>query len=218
MMDLGAQLEHLDGLLLSTVRTAFPDLLTDEEKATTHAYLVLSHAVLEEHLEAAFETHYDRLAGWLVADMVPLESARLAYAVREWLPKELEVSYKKRSLRGLVTAARTHFVSKIKDNHGIKPENVEGLARLVGLDWKAFERSLDTQLEDLRTLGKKRGEAGHLSPYTDKAVTLTRQDYPENVREWVHGGRDAVSDIVAYLDALVINIQPISLIADWDGN
>lgn len=217
-MDLIAQLEHLDELLLSTVTTTFPDPLTDEDKASTHAYVVLCHAVLEEHLEAAFEAHFDRLRGWLVADMVPLEVARLAFAVSEWLPDDLAVTYRKRSLCGLVGAARKPFVRQVGSNHGIKPENVEGLAKLIGMDWKKFEASLNQELEDLRTLGSKRGEAGHLSPYTEKAVNLTRQDYPENVREWVNGGRDAVLAIVRYMDELVRSQQPLSLIGDWDGN
>lgn len=217
-MELAAQLEHLDRVLLSTVTTAFPDELTDEDKAATHAYLVLAHAVLEEHLEAAFDRHYDRLSGWPVSDLIPLEAARLAFAVRDWLPKELEVSYKKRSLRGLVGAAKACFSGHIRDNHGIKPDNVSSMCRLVGLDWKDFESALNQSLEDLRTLGVKRGEAGHLSPYTDKAVRLTRQDYPDNVREWVAGARDAVDAISNYLDSIVRQQQPLSLISDWDGN
>ena len=217
-MDLYEQLRHLDKVLLSTVETTFPDTLTEEEKAATHAYLVLCHAVLEEHLEKAFQTHYDRLSSWLVADMVPLEAARLTYAIREWLPKNLEVPYKKRDIRGQAHAARPHIVTRIKHNNGIKPENVEALTRLLGTDWKAFEDALYAQLADLKTLGVKRGEAGHLSPYTDQGTALTWRDYPENVREWVLAGHDAVTAIVDYLERLIREHEPASLITDWDGN
>jgi hypothetical protein len=197
------------------VRTTFPDPLTDKEKASTHAYILLAHAVLEEQIETTFERHYDRLVGRLVADMVPMETVRLVYAVREWLPKSFEVPYRKRALGELLrTGARKHFVSQIKLNNGIKPDNIEKLASLVGLDWRAFDDRLVNELEDLRTLGVKRGEAGHLSPYTEKSVRLTRQDYPENVREWIHAGRDAVVSISSYLDRIVCDQQPLSLSVD----
>lgn len=217
-MNLKEQLDHLDRVLLTTVSTAFPDPLTDEEKAVTNAYLVLAHAVLEETLEAAFERHFRRLVSWCSSEMVPFESARLLFAMREWLPEPYLSAFKKRDLVGIVKAAEKQYLSLIRANHGIKPHNIESLAQLVGLDWVRFEAALNIQMEDLRTLGTKRGDAGHLSPYTERAVTLSRRDYPDNVREWVHAGRDAVIAIVNHLKLIVDEQQPLSLIADWDGN
>lgn len=219
-MDLHSQLEHLDRVLLSSVTTQFPNLLTDAEKTTTHAYLVLSHAVLEEHLEGLFETHFEKLRSWLVSDLVPLEVVRLAFAISEWLPKEVEVSYKKRSVPGIIGAepVTKAFKRLVANNHGLSPANVESLAKLVGLDWKSLENDLDQELADLQNLASKRGEASHLSPFTDRSVKLSRQDYPENVREWVVAGREAVSKVGEYLGSRVLGQQPSSLIADWDGN
>jgi len=192
--------------------------LTDEEKAVTNAYLVLAHAVLEETIEAAFERHFQRLVSWFDSRTLPLESARLLFAMREWMPESYVPSFKKRDLVGIVRAAHKPFLAEVRGNHGIKPHNIENLARLVGLDWNRFEAALNTQMEDLRTLGTKRGDAGHLSPYSEKAVALSRQDYPENVREWVNAGRDAVLGVIAHLHLIVSEQQPMSLIADWDGN
>lgn len=217
-MDLSAQLNHLDRLLLSTVITAFPDPLTDEEKAATNAYVLLAHAVLEEHLEDAFEMHYARLKGWLVSSMVPLETARLVFAMAYRMPKDHRVPYKKQSLAGMATSDRATFRTEVRGNHGIKSDNLAKLAGLVGLDWKEFDDALNSELADLDTLGSKRGEAGHLSPYTEKAVHITRQIYPEEVRDWVAAARDASVAVCAYLDGLVTNQQPLSLIADRDGN
>ncbi len=62
---------------------------------------------------------------------------------------------------------------------------------------------LGTELADLENPGSMRGEAGHLSPYTESSVVLTRQDYPKNVREWVESGRDTVLAIITYLDRLI---------------
>lgn len=218
-MRLAEQLQQLDSALLGRVITEFPEPLDASEQAFTHGYLVLAHAVLEEHLEKIFEDHYDRLAGWLVADMVPLEAARFVYAVRDWLPDAVHVSYKRRNLRGLVSGgARKEFLKIIKQNHGLKLQNVENLGRLVGLDWQALEDSLNSELSDLSTLGTKRGVAGHLSPYTAKVTDLTANDYPEDIRGWVEAGRIAVEAIETYLRKLVEDQQPASLIRDWDGN
>lgn len=218
-MHLRSQLDHLDRTLLGTITTEFPDPLTNEERAQAHAYLVLAHAVLEEYIEGVFERHYDRLASWLTEDMVPLESVRLVYAVSEWLPTNLNVDYKKRSIHGVVSvAARKHFVTKLNANHGLKSENIETLAKWTGLDWVAFSNSLNTELLDLKTLGVKRGAASHLSPYTDKATSLTAVENPDDIRGWVDAGRKAAEAIENYLDKLVKKQEPSSLIADWDGN
>ena len=217
-MDLFAQLDHLDRLLLSDVNTVFPAPLTDKEKAATNAYVLLAHAVLEEHLEDAFEMHFTRLAGWLIAPMVPLETARLVFAMAYRIPEKRRVAYKKQSLAGMASAGRESFKLEVRGNHGIKQDNLAKLAGLVGLDWQQFDDALNSQLADLHTLGSMRGEAGHLSPYTEKAVHITRQIYPEDVREWVVAARDASVAVCAYLDELVAAQQPLSLIADWDGN
>lgn len=220
MMDLQQQLNHLDNVLLKTVTTQFPNLLTDAEKSTTHAYLVLSHAVLEEHLEGLFQRHFLQLLSWLKADLVPIEVTRLAFGMKEWLPKDAHVTYKKRSVPGIMSSeiVRRAFNQEVKNNHGLAPQNIENLAKLVGLDWARFDKRLDQEIGNLKTLASKRGEAGHLSPFTDKAIKLSRQDYPENVREWVSNGREAVERIDNYLTELIQSQQPPSLITDWDGN
>lgn len=212
-MDLRNQLDHLDHVLLSSVTTQFPDLLSDAEKTTTHAYLVLCHAVLEEHLEGLFESHFQKLLNCLQSDVVPVEVVRLAFSITEWLPKKIDVTYKKRSVPGIMQAepVSKEFKRLIANNHGLSPENVENLAKMIGLDWKSLENDLDQELADLQSFASKRGEASHLSPFTDRAVKLTRQDYPENVREWVSAGRDAVIKIGRYLESLLEVRCPRSL-------
>lgn len=218
-MLLSDQLKNLDRALLGAVTTQFPTPLTAAEQALTHGYLVLAHAVLEEHLEKIFEEHYDRLASWLTSDMVPRETALLTYAVREWLPASINVGYKQREMQQFIAKpARDEFVKLLGRNNGLKLENVATLAKLVGLNWKCFEDSLNTELSDLTTLGSKRGAAGHLSPYTNKVTELTENDYPDDVRGWVDAGETAIEAIRSYLSLLVSRQQPMSLISDWDGN
>ena len=200
-MDFVEQIEHIDKAFLSQVKTEFPTHLTEHEKTVTHAYLVLSHAVIEEQLELVFERHLQRLQAWSGSDVVPLDVARFAFAAGNWIPQKTEPSYKKRSLTGLLGSniVNREIARTIKNNNGVSPENVEGLAKLTGLDWPDFEQRLSSELADLKTLTSKRGEAGHLSPFTPNAEGLSWQDYPENVREWVGGGRDAVIAIQNHL-------------------
>ena len=218
-MLLAQQLHLLDDAFLASVTTPFPAPLTPREKALTHAYLVLSHAVLEEHLEQVFERHYDRLVGWLGAEMVPLEAARLTFAVSEWVREDLKVGFKTRDMTEFIgKAAKKDFMTHIRKNNGLKATNVEGMAKLLGLSWKNFEDELFVHLSDLDNVGSKRGAAGHLSPFTAQTTELSANDYPEDMREWVDSGREAVEAIEAYLDRAVRVQQPLSLIRDWDGN
>ncbi|WP_423462941.1 HEPN domain-containing protein [Promicromonospora sp. MS192] len=217
-MNLSAQLDHLDRLLLSGVQVQFPDELPDEEKAMINAYVVLSHAVIEEFIEDLFEGHFRRLSGWLVSPMVPAETVRLALAIADWLPEKQMPTYKKRTLEGMFKAAKSALVIQLRNNHGIKDHNISQMASLVGVDWRSMDAALNAKLADLTTLGSKRGEAGHLSPYTERAKAITRQTYPDDVREWVENARKACVAMEEYLDNLVLGQQPMSIIGDWDGN
>ncbi len=218
-MKLGAQLEHLDKALLSNVSTQFPDVFTEAERAQISAYLVLSHAVLEEYLEATFERHFERLSAWLRADMVPLECMRFAYAVSEYVPDGARVPYRSRNTAEVVrNGGRREFLRKVGENHGLKARNVESLARLVGLQWVDLEGALNSELADLDTLGVNRGAASHLSPFTEKVTAISVTDSLDDVRGWVDGGRKAVEALSDYLERLLRGQQPNTLIVDWDGN
>lgn len=217
-MELSAQLAHLDGALLGTIDTQFPEPFSEGEKAQIHAYLVLAHAVLEERLEAAFERHFDRVASWLDDGMVPLECVRLVIAVTDSLP-QAEKTYKRRDIAGMVRGAgRAELVKRLSQNHGLKAGNVESLAKLVGVDWTSLENSLTVALADLTTLGVKRGAAGHLSPYTEKVTDISSTDGPDDVRAWVEDAKNAVLGLERFLRDTLARHEPRSLIADWDGN
>lgn len=183
-----------------------------------NAYVVLCHAVIEEFIEDLFESHFRRLAGWLVSPMVPAETARLAYAIADWLPDDHRSSYKKRSLDATFKAAGPALAAKLRHNNGIKEPNISSMASLVGVDWRQMDAALNAHLVDLTTLGSKRGEAGHLSPYTERAEAITRLTQPDEVREWVRNARKACLAMQTYLDSLVSHQQPMSLIGNWDGN
>ncbi|HOF37601.1 MAG TPA: hypothetical protein PK132_12650 [Dermatophilaceae bacterium] len=219
-MDTNEQLELLDDLLLGPVKSIFPAPLTQEERVAVNAYLVLSHAVLEEQLEEAFERHFERLVGWARVDagMVPREVAVLAFAASKWTPEGTLKSWKSRSLFDSLRGSFGHFRKQLRNNNGIKERNVETLARSIGLEWGSFEQVLSQELADLTTLGARRGEAGHLSPFSGKAVILNQQEYPEDARRWVRAAGAALARIIRHLDSLIVEQQPNTLICDWDGN
>lgn len=218
-MDIGSQLEHLDHALLQTISTQFPEPLTERDRAQVHAYLVLAHAVLEEHLEAVFERYFLQVSSWLSFERVPIECVRLAYAMGELTPDEFRVPYRTRdSPRAIQSVGAKVLKRRLASNNGLKRKNVEDLSKCLGIDWRKLEDALNTGLSDLDTLGTKRGAAGHLSPFTQKVTEIAHSDGPDDVREWVENGRAAVESVKDYLSAMLRDQSPATLIFDWDGN
>jgi hypothetical protein len=201
-MDLLAQLNWLDSALLSRVTTAFPDPFNPEEKAALAAYLVLTHACIEEALEDAFEAHANALVAMVHAqNNVPLAVVRFSLHAGLNQPSNMRTSFRTRRLRGTLIAAVTNYKkSVIEQNHGIKQENMLSLAEGVGLEWEDFELALNNAISDLSTLGAKRGSVGHLSPFTTKSALLTARVDVADVRSWVKNAERAVGEIVTYLD------------------
>jgi hypothetical protein len=204
-MNLEEQIAVLDQTLLSAVASEFPAEMTPQEQALTHGFLVLAHAVLEEHLEQIFEDYFDALAGCLSKDLVPAEAVAFAFAVGKNSTGSGWPGYKRLNLQSYVKhSIRREFVIQVGRNHGLKASNVQSLAEQVGIDWVDFEDRLNAQLADLSTLGSKRGSAGHLSPYTIKVTNLTSSDYPHDVRKWVQLGIDAINAIRDHLGRVTV--------------
>lgn len=206
-MDLYEQLDHLDGMLLGQIRTDFPDELSDAEKATINAYVVLAHAVLEEYLESLYVAYFDHAIEQLERGIFSVAHVCLAYSIRDWGSKSS--SYTKRVIPRLIAAERDQLKSQVKNNHGLAQKYVEKLSELVGLNWKELEDNLAAELADLNTLSKSRGEAGHLSPFTSAAVFITRQVYPDDVRKWVENARDAVLLLEQHMNGVLqVELEP----------
>jgi hypothetical protein len=218
-VDLGSQLELLDKLLLTSVKTEFPDQLSDSEKASVNAYLVLSHACVEEYVENVFLRHLDRLINLCCMPLVPRELAELCIAVGLHLPESMRANatYKTRTLEGIALAWRRAYQTvNVRQNNGIKASNIMKLAEGIGLNWNDCESTLLTSLADLDTLGAKRGEAGHVSPFSPYAVAVTEQAYPDHAREWVVGGLKATLAIESYLSRRLRTQMQTFAAADTD--
>ena len=149
-MELVAQVELLDSMLLSAVATEFPDPLKDPEKVAVSAYLVLCHASVEEYAEQVFLRHFDRLSELCQFPVVPPSAARLSLAVGITLPEKMRASYKSRTLKGALEAGRNNYVNSYVDtNDGLKERNIRRLAEGVGIEWGVVESGLVGQLADL---------------------------------------------------------------------
>nr|WP_143571041.1 hypothetical protein [Tessaracoccus sp. ZS01] len=158
--------------------------------------------MLEEYLETAFLSHFERLCSWLDEPLVPKECVQFAFAVSA-LTSEGSGSYRKRNTVEVIRHfGKKQFEKQLNANNGLKTQNVEVLARALGADWSELESALNIQLADLDTLGHKRGAAGHLSPYTNKINAISTADGPDQIREWVRNGQDAVEAVGQYLDRL----------------
>ncbi len=217
-LDLRGQLVQLDSIILAGVSSEFPRPLTDAEHVAVNSYLVLSHAVIEEFIEDVFIQYFKRLLLWLKSDQIPLELGRLLFAARDKMINEKELPYPKRDITQIAPLVVAKFEVQVRQNHGVKEENVKRMASLVGVDWKCFERELAGDLVDLNTLGSKRGPAGHLSPYSNKLQLVSEQVYPDDLRAWVRPASEAAIHIRDYLCSLISGQEPLSLIIDWDGN
>jgi len=199
-MELAAQVAALEEMLLSGIETEFPAPLKDVEKVAVSAYLVLSHACIEEYVEDVFLSHFDRVSELSRLPIAPRALASLTFASALFLPeaKIKVMSYKSRTLKGALAAARGTYVgSFINRNDGLKASNIKRLAEGVGIEWDRLEARFVDELVDLDTLGAKRGEAGHISPFSAPAVT--ERIYPSQARQWVGAGRDAIVAIQRFL-------------------
>ncbi|TWS25275.1 hypothetical protein FK268_08730 [Tsukamurella sputi] len=217
-MNIDEQLEHLDEMFLRSITTDFPGILTERERAQVNAYLVLSHAVLEEYLEIVFEAYFQRISGWLRSGFKQLPAACVDLAFAAGAASK-PPGYTGWDIRKLVTEEGLAALrKKISSNHGLKERNLQGLAQLTGISWNEFDNFLSTELADLNTLGSKRGAAGHLSPFTEKVTEISASDGPDDVRGWVTAAKNAASKIECYLTSIIRGQEPTTLIGDWDGN
>jgi len=199
------QLDEIDQTLLTQVRTSPPDPLTSKERTLTRSYLLVAHALLEEAIESIFVSHFDNArvavsAGrFAPSTLLPLYAAALEWGID--IP-----TYHKRKWNGFLSSklADAHVTDAVRKNHGLKEQNVQDLAKLVGIEWAVIDDAPGVSLAALSTLGAKRGVAGHTSLFSGSNEQLAGEEYPSNVREWVSQAAESVielEDVVSRLSA-----------------
>lgn len=198
------EMAEIESTLLSGVSSSPPDPLSPRERTLTRAYLLVAHAILEERIEGIFFKHF-MSARELIATGASMPIGLLPYyaAAMEW--KRDIPTYSKRNWLGFMSSAVAHeyVANEVRQNHGLKADNVQDLAKLVGVEWSAIDEAADVQLAALTTLGVKRGAAGHTSPFTTPAQVVAEEEYPANVREWVE---QAVRTVIA-LESVVEHLS-----------
>lgn len=140
------------------------DPLEPSAQFLTHAYLVLSCAVIEEFVEECFSIYVDKA---LAANDAQISSCLVSLATRfagdvigqtNTIPPAEEASP---MLSGL-------YKSKvIGPNNGIKRKNILGLGKPLGL-YDKIESDCEDLLVPMETLGARRGAVAHLGIVTEE--------------------------------------------------
>ena len=198
-----AEIAEIESTLLADVSTTPPDPLSTRERTVTRAYLLVAHAILEERVEGIFLEHFNR-ARQVIADSVSVPAGLLPFfaAALEW-NREIP-TYNKRQWLGVMSSpmANEYVANEVRENHGLKADNVRDLAKLVGIEWAVIDDAVDIELAALTTLGAKRGAAGHTSPFNSPTQAVAEEEYPANVREWVEQAARTVIALESVVDQL----------------
>ena len=214
-MDLESQVRALRQLTIDSIPSTFPLPLPPESRMAVNAFVVLAHACIEEFIEDLFMTYATTVSQAASEGVSHRDYAALAYSAGS--NAKDKASFRARSIEHVMRSALEFVGRQVAANHGVKASNIERLAECAGLDWTEFDNALSGAIADLTTLGAKRGDAGHLSPFTTKSVFLSDIDGPEDVVRWVDEGVTAARAIEAYLEGLLSEPQ-WRFLCDLDGN
>jgi hypothetical protein len=194
---LRADIEALSDILL-TDRSARPadndtDALPDEPDHAAslriRAFLILSHAAIEELFEQQiYETVkgcvecFDQAPPAVALALATKYSGELMGQNAGKVPSAIEIA---RKLSGL------YFSKVIKPNNGIRRSSIDAMCRPLGVSVGDLGPDVETGLARLDTLGAKRGSAAHTLRGATKEVILT-----SDARTWVDEAIDAVEIVI----------------------
>ena len=144
----------------------------DKTLTATLAYRVLSHAEIESYLEdRASETALDAIKAWkdkrrssqIILGLLAFSGQVIespANAVDLSQPTQSPTWEDKIQLSNRIEAAMSVFSYAIKNNHGIKENNVHRLLLPIGIELHEIDPIL---VADLNSFAEERGEVAHLS-------------------------------------------------------
>ena len=144
----------------------------DKVLTATFAYRVLSHAEIESYLEdrvhetalMAVKTWKDKrktsktLLGLLAFSGQEIESPPNAIDLSQ--PTQPPAWQDKIKLSDRIDVAMNIFSYAVKNNHGIKEDNIHRLLLPIGIELDELDTTL---IADLNSFAKERGEVAHLS-------------------------------------------------------
>jgi len=144
----------------------------DKILTSTFAYRVLSHAEIESYLEdRAFEAALDAIKAWKdkrKSSRILLGLLAFSGQELESPPSSLDLSQLTQSpswedkiqLSNRIESAMNVFSYAVKNNHGIKENNMHRLLLPIGIEFHELDPIL---IADLNSFAEERGEVAHLS-------------------------------------------------------
>ncbi len=144
----------------------------DRVLTATLAYRVLSHAEIESYLEdLALETALDAIKAWkdrrkssktllglLAFSGQEIESPPNSIDLTQ--PTQSPAWEDKIQLSNRIESAMNVFSYAVKNNHGIKEDNIHRLLLPIGIEFHELDPLL---IADLNSFAQERGEVAHLS-------------------------------------------------------
>lgn len=195
-MKISDQIRELAKVFLDGISANAADDVSPDDSPRLRAYLVLSHAVFEEAIEEAFREHFSSLEHIVKTG----KAHRALIALALTIDRQQLTKYKKRNApMDVIRLGKSAFESRVRANHGVKRNNIETLSQSAGIEWIEFEDHLDEELAHLTTLGTKRDEVGHLSPFNLRMSGISEDLTRSSVEEWVNNGLQATEKMIAYI-------------------
>ena len=198
---LADEIQALDDFLLSPIKVAAPDPLTDGELVALRAYVILSHAAVEEFVEVAFTVYVRECltqdAQGMVSPAVYLTLLQLAEDIGGQLSRKVD-----RTPAAVIGRIPGLYEAKfIVPNHGVREGNVQAMALGAGLPWQVVEDACPSLIPALSTLGARRGEVAHVSTFGPRSgSTGVRQvSYPSDARRLTAEVLSALPELLTLL-------------------
>lgn len=170
-------------------------------------YRLLVHAEIEAYLEdMAKDVVIDRIREWKTHRTPSLLLlAFLACFHSGWVPyddshniKLIELAKSRRRVKDtieeVVDLAQSQFVQRLKDNHGVREENLRTLILPTGIELDELD---PTWIADLDDFGKQRGDVAHQSKGTTGSIN-PEDEYTrvENIMKGLSELDEKLSEIV----------------------
>jgi hypothetical protein len=122
-----------------------------KEQDDVRAYLLLVHAEIESYFEEISEEKVKRaFSAW--------QANRTKSNILLSLVSFSEVGLNQNEIETRVNKALTHYIAKLKMNHGIKEKNILEILLPVGLEYQSLDT---TWLNMMSSFGSQRGEVAH---------------------------------------------------------
>lgn len=197
---LQSEVAVLDRALLGTVVVQPPDDLSQHERIAIRAYLILSHAAIEEFTEACFR---DYVRATLRIDDAGMVSAGMYLALIELAdPIKGRLQRSVRTPEQVLALFPELYQAKLSANNGVRRHHLQAISQAAGIDWLLFEDSLDLLVQALETLGTKRGGIAHVSTAVHPGTNgggVVEELLPPNVREYVGDALRALPSLIQFL-------------------